>query len=36
MKTALAQINSVLGNLDKNLETHVNYCEEAIGKKADV
>jgi len=36
MKIALAQINSILGNLDKNLEIHVNYCEEAINKKADV
>jgi NAD+ synthase (glutamine-hydrolysing) len=36
MKIALAQINSILGNLDKNVERHVNYCEEAIGKKADV
>jgi predicted amidohydrolase len=36
MKIALAQINSILGNLDKNLEIHVNYCEEAISKCADV
>jgi len=36
MKIALAQINSVLGNLDKNIEIHIKYCEEAIGKKAEV
>ncbi len=36
MKIALAQINSVLGNLDKNVEIHVNYSEEAISKNADV
>lgn len=36
MKIALAQINSVLGNLDKNLEIHIKYCEEVIDKKADV
>jgi NAD+ synthase (glutamine-hydrolysing) len=36
MKLALAQINSILGNLDKNIEIHVKYCEEAISKKAEV
>lgn len=36
MKIALAQINSILGNLEKNIEIHVNYCEEAISKKADL
>jgi predicted amidohydrolase len=36
MKIALAQINSILGNLDKNIEIHINYCEEAISKNAEV
>lgn len=36
MKIALAQINSILGDLDKNLQIHVNYCEEAVSKGADV
>lgn len=36
MKIALAQINSILGNVEKNIEIHIKYCEEAIGKKADV
>ena len=36
MKIALAQINSILGNLDKNIQIHINYCEEAISKGADV
>lgn len=36
MKIALAQINTVLGNLDRNLDKHINYVEDAISKKADV
>lgn len=35
MKIALAQINSILGDLDKNLQIHINYCEEAVAKGAD-
>jgi NAD+ synthase (glutamine-hydrolysing) len=36
MKIALAQINSILGNVEKNVDIHVKYCEEAIAAKADV
>lgn len=36
MNIALAQINSVLGNIDRNIEKHIDYIEDAISKKADV
>lgn len=36
MKAALAQITSVLGDLDKNVSIHLEYCEEAIKNKADL
>jgi predicted amidohydrolase len=36
MKIAIAQITSVLGNLEKNMEKHLQYCEEAIKNNADL
>lgn len=36
MKIALAQINSVLGDLDKNISIHLDYCNRAIKEKANV
>ncbi|HEX2786433.1 MAG TPA: nitrilase-related carbon-nitrogen hydrolase [Ignavibacteria bacterium] len=36
MKIALAQISSVLGDLEKNIEKHVEYCSKAIADGANV
>lgn len=36
MKIAIAQINSILGDLDKNIKIHIDYCKNSIDKKADV
>ncbi|CAN5534755.1 carbon-nitrogen hydrolase [soil metagenome] len=36
MKAAVAQISSVLGNIEKNIEQHVKFCEEAISRKAEL
>lgn len=36
MKIAAAQIESVLGDLEKNIEHHLNYCDEAIRNGADM
>ena len=36
MKIAAAQISSVLGNLEKNIEHHLKYCDEAIKNKTDM
>ncbi|MFZ1461891.1 MAG: nitrilase-related carbon-nitrogen hydrolase [Ignavibacteria bacterium] len=36
MKIAAAQISSVLGNLEKNIEHHLRYCDEAIKNKTDL
>lgn len=36
MIISLAQINSILGNLDKNIQRHIDYCEEAISKGAEI
>ncbi|MBX7045930.1 MAG: hypothetical protein K1X86_08830 [Ignavibacteria bacterium] len=36
MKAAIAQINSVLGDLNKNIERHMECCNKAIEKKADI
>jgi NAD+ synthase (glutamine-hydrolysing) len=36
MKIAIAQIDSVLGDIEKNIKKHHEYCSEAIGKGADV
>lgn len=36
MKIAAAQISSVLGNLEKNIEHHLRYCDEAIKNKTDM
>lgn len=36
MKVAVAQISSYLGNLEKNIEKHLEYCDKAIAEKADV
>lgn len=36
MKIALAQINSVLGDLDMNISIHLDYCNRAIKEKANV
>ncbi|MBL8007450.1 MAG: hypothetical protein JNJ56_07955 [Ignavibacteria bacterium] len=35
MKAAVAQINSVLGNLERNIDHHLEFCDEAIKNKAD-
>ena len=35
-KIALAQINPVLGNLDKNIKKHLDFCNRAIKRKADL
>ena len=35
-KIALAQINTVLGDLDKNIQKHLSYCDKAIKKNADL
>lgn len=34
MKIAVAQINSVLGDLEKNIKHHLDYCDEALKNKA--
>ena len=34
MKIAAAQINSVLGDLEKNIKHHLDYCDEALKNKA--
>ncbi|MBS1552212.1 MAG: hypothetical protein JST15_09125 [Bacteroidetes bacterium] len=36
MKIAAAQITSVLGDLEKNIEHHIRCCDEAIKNKADL
>jgi NAD+ synthase (glutamine-hydrolysing) len=36
MKVAVAQISSYLGNLEKNIDKHLEYCDRAISEKADV
>jgi predicted amidohydrolase len=36
MKIALAQISSFLGDLDKNIEKHIEYCKKAIAGKCDI
>lgn len=36
MKAAIAQIECVLGDLDKNIRKHLENCEEAVSKKADI
>ncbi len=36
IKIALAQINPVLANLEKNLDTHYRYIEKAIEQKQDI
>lgn len=36
MKIAVAQISSFLGDLDKNIEKHIEYCKKAIAGKCDV
>src|SRR5689334_14592865 len=35
-KIALAQINTVLGDIDKNIAKHLSYCDKAIKQKADL
>ena len=34
MKAAVAQINCILGNIEKNIEKHIKVCEEAISQNA--
>ncbi len=36
MKIAIAQINSILGNIESNLENHLNFCRDAINNKSDI
>jgi len=36
MKAAIAQINSVLGDLNKNIDRHIECCNRAIENKADI
>ena len=36
MKVAVAQITSVLGDIEKNIDKHIEYCNRAISKKADL
>lgn len=36
MKVAVAQITSFLGNLDKNIDKHIEYCDRAIKENADL
>jgi len=36
MRIAAAQISSVLGDLEKNIEHHLKYCDEAIKNKTDM
>jgi predicted amidohydrolase len=35
-RIALAQINPVLGDFDKNIKKHLNFCDRAIKKNADL
>lgn len=36
MKVAVAQINSVLGDFEKNINHHAEFCQIAISENADV
>ncbi len=36
MKAAIAQINSILGDLNKNIERHIECCNKAIAEKSDI
>jgi len=36
MKVAVAQITSVLGDIEKNIDKHIEYCDRAISNKADL
>lgn len=36
MKVAAAQITSVLGDIEKNIDHHLEYCDRAISNKADL
>ncbi len=36
MKAAIAQINSILGDLDKNIKRHIEFCNKAIENKAEL
>ena len=36
MKVAIAQISSVLGRVDKNLDRHLELIEKAASQKADL
>ncbi len=36
MKVAVAQIECVLGDIARNVERHIEYCEEAISKNAEL
>jgi len=36
MKAAIAQINSILGDLDKNIQRHIECCNKAIENKAEL
>lgn len=36
MKVAVAQIQSVLGDIERNIKHHIEYCNEAIKNKADL
>lgn len=36
MKVAVAQVNSILGNLEKNIEHHIKFCDEAVKNGAEI
>jgi NAD+ synthase (glutamine-hydrolysing) len=36
MKIAIAQISSFLGDFEKNIEKHIEYCKKAIAGKCDI
>ncbi len=36
MKAAVAQVTSVLGDIEKNIKHHLKFCDEAIKNKADL
>ena len=36
MKIAVAQISSILGDLNKNIDRHISYCNEALKNKCDL
>jgi len=36
MKVAVAQVTSVIGNLEKNIKHHLRFCNEAIKNKAEL